>query len=130
NNQRDGFMRQTINKGKTNYFPNSRGKGCPMMAPESAGAFIHHMQKVDGTKIRNRSESFKDHYSQARLFWNSMADFEKEHIRKAFYFELGKVEELNIRERMVEQLAHIDLDLAGDVAMQIGVDFSGSIADR
>ena len=36
--------------------------------------------KSGGTKIRARSESFNDHYSQAKLFWNSMSHVEKEHI--------------------------------------------------
>ena len=33
NNQRDGFARMTINKGKVSYFPNSLGGGCPMHQP-------------------------------------------------------------------------------------------------
>ncbi|MFN7118170.1 MAG: catalase-related domain-containing protein, partial [Saprospiraceae bacterium] len=90
NNQRDGYHRQTINTGKTNYFPNSRGGGCPMMAPENRGGFVHYMEKIDGSKVRGRSESFKDYYSQATLFWNSMSSVEKKHIVEAFHFELGK----------------------------------------
>lgn len=38
NNQRDGVMQMNINQGKTNYFPNSLGGGCPMMSPESGSA--------------------------------------------------------------------------------------------
>jgi len=30
NNQRDGYMRQQINRGRTSYHPNSLGGGCPM----------------------------------------------------------------------------------------------------
>src|SRR5690606_31482852 len=51
NNQGAGFMRQTIGKGKANYFPNSLGGGCPMMAPENMGGYVHHMEKVDGRKV-------------------------------------------------------------------------------
>src|SRR4030095_13925482 len=32
NHQREGFMRQTINRGKASYEPNSIGGGCPMHA--------------------------------------------------------------------------------------------------
>ena len=39
NNQRDGFARMTINKGKVSYFPNSLGGGCPMHQPAAAAAF-------------------------------------------------------------------------------------------
>lgn len=122
NNQRDGFMRQTINKGKTNYFPNSIRGGCPMMASREAGGFIHHMEKVEGHKIRERSESFKDYFSQAKVFYDSMSEVEKKHILEAFHFELGKVEIKEIRQRMVYMIANVDLDLAKKVAEGIGVE--------
>ena len=35
NNQRDGFMRHTINTGRTSYQPNSLGGGCPFQAGAS-----------------------------------------------------------------------------------------------
>ena len=37
NNQRDGFARMTINKGKVSYFPNSLGGGCPMHSAGRGG---------------------------------------------------------------------------------------------
>jgi catalase len=121
NNQRDGFMRQTINKGRTSYFPNSLGGGCPMTAPENMGGYVHYAEKVDGRKIRARNESFQDHFSQATLFWNSMTAVEKEHIVEAFHFELGKVETMAVRERMVELITQVDVELAQRVAKGIGV---------
>lgn len=121
NNQQDGFMRQKNSKGKANYFPNSVGGGCPMMAPEKAHGYVHHAERVEGHKVRERSESFKDHYSQATLFWKSMTDIEKKHIVEAAHFELGKVETMEIRERLVEHFHHIDPDLAARVAAGIGV---------
>jgi catalase len=48
-----------------------------------------------------RPESFADHYSQARLFFRSMSEPEKRHIVSAFAFELGKVEMMAIRTRML-----------------------------
>jgi catalase len=123
NHQGAGFMRQTINKGKVNYFPNSLGGGCPMMAPESAGGYVHYMEKVDGRKVRERSESFKDHFSQATLFWNSMSSFEQKRIVKALHFELGKVESKEVRVRMVNEiLNNISHELAAKTAEGIGVD--------
>lgn len=122
NNQRDGYMRQTINKGKTNYYPNSRGGGCPMMAPESEGGFVHHMEKVEGHKIRARNDSFKDYFSQAKLFYDSQTKPEKRHIVDAFHFELGKVKDKTIRQRMVYMIANIDRELATEVAKGIGVE--------
>jgi len=121
NNQRDGYHRQTINKGKTNYSPNSRGGGCPMTAGADMEAFSHYAEKVEGRKVRERSESFKDHFSQATLFWNSLTDVEQQHLVDAAHFELGKVEDMAIRERMVDLFNHIDHDLAKRVARGIGV---------
>ncbi len=76
---------------------------------------------MDGAKIRRRSESFKDHYSQAAMFWNSMADWEKQHIVEAFRFELGKVGARTVRARTVRELGKVDPELAGRVAQGIGV---------
>jgi catalase len=121
NNQRDGYMRQTINRGRANYFPNTTGGGCPMTAPENMGGYVHYMEKVDGRKIRGRSESFRDFYSQARLFWKSQTETEKKHIVQALHFELGKVMIMDIRKRVVEHLHHIDKQLAADVAIGIGL---------
>ncbi|PRW62840.1 catalase [Actinopolyspora mortivallis] len=121
NNQRDGFAQTRIHRGRTSYYDNSLAGGCPALAGAENGAFSHYQEKVEGAKIRKRSESFKDHYTQATLFWNSMADWEKEHIVAAFRFELGKVEHTHIRERTVEHLNHVDHDLATRVATGIGV---------
>jgi catalase len=122
NNQRDGFMRQAINRGRVAYSPNSLGKGCPMTAPESAGGYVHHMEKVDGAKIRNRSEKFRDFFSQATMFWHSITPPEQQHLVDAAHFELSKVETMEVRERMVNEFFnHIDHDLAVRIAEGIGV---------
>src|ERR1700712_3828749 len=79
NNQRDGHMRQTINKGKTSYNPNSLGGGCPFQAGKMQGGFTSLAEKIDANKIRERSESFFDHFTQARMFFNSQSVPEKQH---------------------------------------------------
>ncbi|MER8153692.1 catalase [Streptomyces sp. NPDC094472] len=119
-NHRDGYHQTMLHKG-TNYSPNSLGGGCPALAGADGYAFSHYAERVEGHKIRKRSESFKDFYSQGALFWNSMSDWEKRHIVEAFRFELGKVGAVHVRERTVEQLARIDYDLASQVAQGIGV---------
>ena len=69
--------------------------------------------------MRARSKSFFDHFSQAKLFFNSQSDPEKNHIVDAFSFELGKVNFPEIRERMLGILGLIDKDLAGQVAFAL-----------
>lgn len=121
NNQRDGFMRQTINKGKTNYSPNSLGNNDPQQVKEAAGGFVSYRERIEARKERMRNKSFFDHFSQARLFFNSQSDPEKNHIVDAFTFELGKVKTIAIRERMLGILAQIDKGLATQVAYGLGL---------
>ncbi|HEY7512403.1 MAG TPA: catalase [Vicinamibacteria bacterium] len=121
NNQRDGFMRQTINRSKTSYEPNSIGGGCPVQASWASGGFTSFPQRVSGPKVRARSEKFFDHFSQATLFFNSQSDPEKDHIVEAFRFELGKVERVAIRERMIGLLNQVDRTLAARVAEGLGL---------
>ncbi|TYL38714.1 catalase HPII [Natronococcus pandeyae] len=123
NNQRAGFMRQEINEGKVSYKPNSIGDDDPQEASAEEGGYEHYAEKVDGKKIRNRSDSFGDHFTQARLFWNSMSEPEKQNIVDAAHFELGKVERVEIRERMVYDLFNnVDHEFATRVAEGIGIE--------
>ncbi|MEO6917293.1 MAG: catalase, partial [Chitinophagaceae bacterium] len=119
NNQRQGHMRQTINKGKASYHPNSLGGGCPFQAGQMDAGFVSYAEKIDAHKVRERSKSFFDHYSQATLFFNSQSDPEKSHIIDALSFELGKVQTIEIRLRMLRILSKIDQGLAAAVAYNL-----------
>lgn len=121
NNQRDGHMRQEINTGRVSYQPNSLGGGCPFQAKMAEGGFVSFNERVDAQKVRDRSESFSDHFSQATLFFNSQTEVEKNHIIKALRFELGKVETEAIRMRTVGLLSQIDTTLAAKVAEGLGI---------
>ena len=114
-------MRTTINTGAALYHPNTVGGGCPMLASPEAGAYVHHMERVEGHKIRQRSESFKEHFGQAGMFFRSLSRPEQQHLIEACQFELGKVERREIRERVAELFARIDGELATAVAAAIGV---------
>jgi catalase len=120
NHQRDGHMRQTINRGKVSYEPNSIGGGCPMQARSIAGGFVTVAERLEGAKVRARSEKFFDHFSQASLFFRSQSPAEQDHIVEALRFELGKVERLPIRRRMASLLQFVDAGLAERVARGLG----------
>ncbi|KUJ59246.1 hydroperoxidase [Flavobacteriaceae bacterium CRH] len=121
NNQRDGHMRQEINVGRVSYHPNSLGGGCPYQAKIAEGGFSSFEERVDAHKVRGRSESFADHFGQAKLFFNSQTEVEKSHIIKALRFELGKVDTTAIRLRMLGLLSQVDQDLAEKVAIGLGM---------
>ena len=121
NHQRDGMHRMQINKGKVAYNPNSMGGGCPFQAMISEGGFTSYEERIDATKIRKRSKSFFDHFSQPDLFYRSMTDHEKRHIEDAFAFELGKVKIVPIRQRVVDMLLEINEGLAKIVGKKLGL---------
>ncbi|MEH1890225.1 MAG: catalase [Nostoc sp.] len=121
NNQRDGVMQYKIPTSKVNYYPNSLGNGCPMTAPENLGGFVSYKERMEGNKIRERSPSFQDHFSQATLFWNSLSDPEKEHLVKAAHFELGKVMNPAVKERMLELFNSVDHQLVTRIAEGLGL---------
>ncbi|WP_417363402.1 catalase [Galbibacter sp.] len=121
NNQRDGFMRHDIVKGKVSYFPNSLGGGCPYHAMIQGKGFQSHPEPIEAKKTRGRSDSFADHFTQARLFYQSQTPEEQTHIANAYSFELGKVNTVDIRKRYLGILAEIDKDLTKNVAANLGL---------
>lgn len=121
NFQRDGMHRQAISKGRVAYEPNTLGSGAEFRADGGAQGFQSYPELLEPPKIRRRSPSFDDHFSQAALFWNSQSAVEKDHIVAAFRFELSKVEVPEIRQRIVDNLAHVDLKLATRVATPLGI---------
>ncbi|KFF02679.1 catalase [Flavobacterium reichenbachii] len=120
NNQRDGLMRQEVNVGRVSYHPNTLGGGCPYQAKIAEGGFSSFNERIEAHKVRERSESFADHFGQAKLFFNSQTPEEKSHIVKALRFELGKVETTAIRVRMLGLLSQVDVTLAEKVALGLG----------
>ncbi len=127
NNQRDSAFRQTINKGRVAYEPNTLGGGFPAQSKAQDGGFTSYQEKIDGNKIRTRSDSFLDHFTQAALFFNSQNEAEQNHIVDALSFELGKVEIAAIRERIVYLLNHIDETLASKVADNLGIEIPSKL---
>ena len=124
NFQRDGMHRLTIPKGRVAYEPNTLDKagGSAEFRVEGAAQGFHSFpETLESPKIRARSPSFDDHFSQATLFWSSQSAVEKDHIVAAFRFELSKVEVPEIRQRMVDNLAHVDMKLASRVAATLGI---------
>lgn len=123
NNQKDGFGRQDILKGNVSYFPNSLGGGCPYHAMlKGEKGFESHAEKIDAKKIRGRSTSFADHFTQARLFFNSQSEAEKEHIISAFSFELSKVNSQDVRRRELAILYQVDQALANRIGENLGLE--------
>jgi catalase len=118
--QQDGHMAIKNPKGRVNYEPNSWEE--PQKGPrESQSGFKSFQEKIEGLKVRERSSSFSDHYSQARQFYLSQTTIEQGHIANALIFELSKVQNRNIRIRLVSHLFNIDKGLATRVSGGLGI---------
>lgn len=114
NFQQDGHMAMRNPVGRANYEPNSWGAdGGPREFPPTG--FQSFAAPEEGTKRRSRSDTFADHYSQARQFYISQTPVERTHIANALSFELSKVQKVEIRSRMVGHLLNIDSELAETV---------------
>ena len=119
NLQRDGHMQMAVPKGRANYEPNTLDVRGPRESPSLGLKSVP--ATVEGTKVRVRSASFSDHYSQARLFYTSVTPQEQKHIGEALTFELSKVEIPEIRQRILGHLEVIDQSLAQTVAAELGM---------
>ena len=120
NFQQDGHMAMTNPKGRANYEPNSWGGAVGGPRESQTSGYRSFPAHEEGSKLRVRSETFADHFSQARQFYTSQTATEQGHISDAFVFELSKVESLAIRLRVVSHLLNVDKGLAQKVGDGLG----------
>ncbi|MCO8028386.1 catalase [Brevundimonas diminuta] len=123
NFQRDGHMQTRVPTGRANYEPNSLAQAGEEGGPraDAKGGFTSFREPVEKEKVRLRSETFADHYSQPRLFFASLAAPEQAHLASAIVFELSKVSLEHVRNRVMGNLRNVDEDLAKRVADGLGM---------
>ncbi len=119
--QRDAKMQTEVPTGRVNYEPNGFGASERGPRADASAGFQSYPEPVDGAKVRVRSATFGDHYSQARQFFISQAPIEQDHIVKAYTFELSKCEIPQVRTRMLAHLLNVHEDLATGVAAGLGM---------
>lgn len=118
-NRRGGFAQQRIVRGEASYEPNSVDNGWPRQALHGFHSFP---QNVSGPIVRERPPSFSNHFSQAQMYWNSLAPYEQKHTINGYSFELSKVMRPHIRQRVVDRvLQNINDTLAESVAQNLGL---------
>lgn len=122
NNQRDAMHQMNINSGQVAYHKNALNNNDPHPTPKEEGGYEHYQEKVEGHKIRKRSESFKDYYSQAKLYLNSLSQAEYDHTVDGFSFEIGMCNSIMVKQNAVNQLNKVDRTLAERVAKNVGVE--------
>jgi catalase len=122
NSQRDAMHRMTSTRAAPPTSRTDRWR----LAERNPAAAGRRLRELSGTHRCEQDPPaqrvVRDHFSQARLFFQSMSASEQQHIIKAYSFELGKVEREAIRVREVNEiLANIDLKLAAAVASNLGL---------
>ncbi len=120
--QQDGHMAMINPTSRANYEPNSWGVEDGGPREDTERGFVSYPEEAAGPKRRLRPESFADHYSQARQFYVSQTEIERQHIGDAFVFELSKVERVDIRARMVAGLRNVHEGLARYVSDGLGLE--------
>lgn len=121
-NQRDSYVRHRIDPDRVHYTKNAMANNTPAQSTPNQGGYENYPGNVEGQITRELpSDSFGDHFSQARLFWNSMSPQEKHHIVTTFSFHIGKVKDKSIRQRSVDMFANVDKEMATQIAHFVGV---------
>ncbi|GAB0131623.1 catalase [Epichloe bromicola] len=123
NNNRDGAGQNLIHKNNAPYSPNTLNKGYPKQAnqKEGKGFFTAPGRKVSGALERRRSNTFLDHWSQPRLFYNSITPIEQQFLINAIRFETAHVSPA-VQKNVLTQLNKISHDVSVRVAKALGLD--------
>ncbi|MBE7180992.1 MAG: catalase [Terriglobus roseus] len=124
NNNRDGAAQFFIPSNIAPYTPNTVNDGYPKQAdagPNGKGFFTAPTRYASGRLVRNVSPTFKDVWSQPRLFYNSLVPAEQQFLVNAIRFETSHVTSAVIKKNVIMQLNRISHDIASRVALALGL---------
>ncbi|KAH6998613.1 catalase-like domain-containing protein [Ilyonectria sp. MPI-CAGE-AT-0026] len=124
NNNRDGAAQNFIHKNTAAYSPNTLNKGFPAQANQTQGKgfFTAPNRKVSGNLLRARSSTFSDHWSQPRLFYNSLTKAEQQFLINAIRFETSHLLSEDVKKNVLTQLNKISHDIAVRVSKALGIE--------
>ncbi|NLJ40307.1 MAG: catalase [Clostridiales bacterium] len=121
-NHRDGYSKYRIDVDGMNFHRNTLANNAPTETPLDKGGYMYYPTKVEGNVTREfPSDSFSDYFSQARLFWNSLAPFEQKDLVDTFVYHLQYVKTKEVRQRNVDMWANVDTDMANTFADNLGI---------
>ncbi|KID91003.1 catalase [Metarhizium guizhouense ARSEF 977] len=123
NNNRDGAAQNLIHKNTAPYIPNSVNKGFPKQAnrTQGKGFFTAPGRQASGALERRRSSTFQDHWSQPRLFFNSITPIEQQFLVDAIRFETSGLTR-EVQQNVLVQLNRISHDIAVRVGKTLGLE--------
>ncbi|KAK0389364.1 hypothetical protein NLU13_2939 [Sarocladium strictum] len=123
NNNRDGAGQNIIHRNTAPYTPNTLNKGSPKQANQTQGRgfFTAPDRKASGSLVRKRSSTFADHWSQPRLFYNSLTKVEQQFVINAMRFEMSHLSP-RVQENVLVQLNRVSHDVAERIARALGLE--------
>ncbi|KAG6009493.1 catalase [Claviceps maximensis] len=123
NNNRDGAGQNLIHKNNAPYTPNTLNQGFPKQAnqKDGKGFFTAPGRKVSGALERRRSNTFLDHWTQPRLFYNSITPIEQQFLINAIRFETSHLSQA-VQKNVLTQLNKISHEVAVRVGKALGLD--------
>ncbi|KXX79527.1 Catalase-3 [Madurella mycetomatis] len=124
NNNRDGAGQNFIHTNKYHYTPNTLNKGFPLQANQTSGRgfFTAPGRIANGNLVRAMSPTFDDHWSQPRLFYNSLTPAEQQFVVNAIRFETSNIKSAEVRQNVLAQLNRVSHDVARRVAAALGME--------
>ncbi|KAI2466032.1 catalase 3 precursor [Annulohypoxylon bovei var. microspora] len=124
NNNRDGNGQNLIHKNIHAYSPNSLNDGFPQQATQSNGRgfFSAPYRSTTGKLVRGLSSTFDDHWSQVRLFYNSLMPVEQQFLINAIRFETSHLTSTTVKQNVLAQLNQISNDIAVRVATALALE--------
>ncbi|KAL0932007.1 catalase [Colletotrichum truncatum] len=124
NNNRDGAAQNFIHRNKYPYTPNTLNKGFPAQANQTQGKgfFTAPGRSSRGNLVREVSDTFLDHWSQPRLFYNSLTPTEQQFLINAIRFETSHLQSDEVKQNVLTQLNKIHNDVANRVADALGLE--------
>ncbi|KAI1475978.1 CATB protein [Daldinia eschscholtzii] len=124
NNNRDGAGQNLIHKNIHPYTPNSLNSGYPKQADQKNGRgyFNAPSRSTSGRLVRGLSSTFDDHWSQPRLFYNSLLPVEQQFLINAIRFETSHLQSAEVKKNVLLQLNRVSNDVAVRVATALGLE--------
>lgn len=125
NNNRDGAAQMFIHENIAAYSPNTLNNGYPRQATQQEGRGFFtapRRQTTTGRLVRELSSTFDDHWTQPRLFYNSLTPVEQQFVINAMRFETSQLESATVKANVLAQLNKVSHDVATRVASALGMD--------
>ena len=104
--------------------PNTLNGGFPEQATQEKGRgfFSAPSRQTSGRLVRGLSSTFDDHWSQPRLFYNSLTAIEQQFLINAIRFETSQLKSETVKKNVLSQLNRVSHDIAVRVATALDLD--------